>query len=71
VISDRLGDAHTRRRPMKLAGKGSGSKYSDDAYVGPRLRGSMAAAGGSSGGSSSRWWAKAVEEARKGAMKGR
>ena len=40
---------------MKLTGKGSGSKYGDDAYVAPRPRGSMAAAGGSGGdGSSSR-----------------
>jgi hypothetical protein len=52
AISEALGEAHTRRQPMELTGKGSGSRYGDNAYVPPRLRGSMAAAGGSDGSSS-------------------
>jgi hypothetical protein len=54
---------------MKLTGKGSGSKYGDNAYVPPRLRGSMAAAGGSSGGSSSsssRWLGEGSRRGKEG-----
>jgi hypothetical protein len=68
VISEALGEAHTKRQPMKLTEKGSGSKYGDNAYVAPRLRGSTAAAGGSSGGGSSRW--RLGEGSRRGREKG-